>query len=261
MTLRGGGYESAELVCDGGGVEAALAVLARGTGPEAARQAQQVDGMRQLAAEALWLMIYDHDSSQRLIQAGGHGAVIRLLREEGPQDAALTGGALRVLGETLYSEARSAEIWGSADLACIVEALDWALRAEPASQRGPLLATVCNIAALWVWRARGAAVDVALPLLGLIPRLLEELANHQDSSDVLQHATRFLLNLAKRSTYWPENVREPTLAALKELCSVSLLNPRPDCPDFMFYLMNALKVVAQLDIEPKPGLCILSAMD
>lgn len=207
VTLRGG-YEVAEAVCDHGGVEIALSLVC-GTAPASISAVT-----RHLAAEALWLMIYDHESSQRLIQAGGHGKMLRLLRDSGPKDSTLAAGGLRVLGETLYSEARTADLWRSADLEVVIEALDWALRADPA-RRGELLAIVCDVASLWVWRAQGAAVEAMMPLVGLIPRLLQEMAARPDEAAVLQQGCRLLHGLAGRCNYWPDNVKQATLAALR----------------------------------------------
>merc|ERR1719343_1931550 len=111
----------------------------------------------------------------RLIEACGHGKVLKLCRDEGPNNAALACSSLRVIGETLYSEMRKAEIWSTAELEVVVEAPDWALKADTA-QRATLVANVCNIAALWVHRARGPGVVAVAPLVALIPRLLALMA-------------------------------------------------------------------------------------
>lgn len=258
VTLRDGGYQVAEGICDGGAIELALERL---TTPAAACQDAVAvsERARPLAAEALWLMLYDHESCTRFMQAGGHRRIVKLLREEAPScNSALSSGALRVIGETLYSEPRSAEIWGTAELDFIIEAMDWALRFEPASERGPLLAIVCNLAALWVWRAKETAVETILPLVGLVPRLLEELSVRNEEPDVLAQGCRLLHGLAGRCRFWPENVREPTIAAMQEMSSNYRFTPLPGVQG---YSIQALKAVQELPAAPPTASGALSSMD
>lgn len=233
------------MICEQGGVEATLAVLVSGD------RGNPLD--RQVAAEALWLMIYDYESSVRLIKAGGHDQVIKLLRDEGSTDGKLAALSLRVLGETLYSEARSADIWGTADLDVIVQALDWALHSTSPS-RSAFVVIACNVAALWVWRVRGPAVDAVAPLLGVVPRLLQVMAEDgPEDAELLQQACRLLHGLACKSKDWPDNVREPTLAALQQISSSYSFCPRPEINGFSVHALQA--------VEQVPPQSSLSAMD
>lgn len=246
VTLRAGGYQVAEIICEYGGVQKALTLLLDETSTIA----------RRMAAEALWLMIYDHESSRQLIDADGHTSVLQLVRREGSEDGALACSSLRVLGETLYSEGQSAELWKRGDLEVVIEALDWALRSE-APTRNTFVATVCNIAALWIWRARGPAVNAIMPLVVLIPRLLEMMAANPDDADVLKEGCRVMHALAQRCRCWPENIRQPAMVALAEITRQYQFCPRPDIGG---YGVHALQAVGKLEPEPL-GSGNLSTMD
>mmetsp|Transcript_64063 Transcript_64063/g.134686 ORF Transcript_64063/g.134686 Transcript_64063/m.134686 type:complete len:341 (+) Transcript_64063:70-1092(+) len=208
-TLRSGHYEVAERCCEVGGVESTLALM---TDP------LQEASLRAHAAEALWLLVRDHESCIRVIQAGGHDSVIKLVKSEGQSGTGtIVGGALRVLGETLYSEPRSSGLWTSDRPSILIEALDWVLRIDSHDQRGPLLLTVCSLSALWVCRANGAAIRSVLPLLGLLPRLVRRLKEHQEEPDIIFEGSRLMHALSWRCRSWPEDIRAPVLAALDGL--------------------------------------------
>lgn len=257
-TLRDGSHDVAEVVCSHGAVETTLALL------EKPSKDGNFNTFR-LATEALWLMIYDFDSCQQLINARGHHKVFRLAREHGCQDSAVACGVFRLLGETLYSEAGNAEVWRTADLTFVVSSLDWALRLcsehgltdAEASLRGVLLGAVCNVAALWAWRAQGAAAEAIKALVASVPKLLEVMAARPEDVHLMQHGCRLLHALARRGTYWPDNLREPTEAALAQIATMYRSVAGSDVKTYSGLALKAMKA-----LPPAPSCnIILSAMD
>jgi len=252
--LRLGRHDAAETVCAHGAVEATMALLSDG------KEFVEADTTC-FAFEALWLMIDDYDSCQPLIQGGGHDKVLRLAREQGPQDASVARGAFRLLAETLYNEAQNAALWCSADFNFLVDALEWALRvnAEPhrnedeANMRAELLATMCDVTTLWAWRVTGPSAESVKLLMGIIPRVLEEMAARPYDGKLLQHGCRLLNALAKRGVAWPEDLRRPAQAALTQIIGQCFLGFND--PSVQQYSRLALKAVDALPVAS------LSAMD
>merc|ERR1712216_375365 len=215
--LRSGGHTAAELFCEHGAVEATAAILGQNTNSTAQLR----------ALESLWFLIDDYESCQSLIRCGGQGQILKLALQQGSQDANFAYIAFRVLTSTLYGENRNAGLWSSSDIDFVVEALGWALRADSsvAHIADPACALLCDIAALWVQRAVGKGLDAAKALVGVIPLLLEKMASRSDDFMLLQHGCRLLHALAKRSDHWPEDLRQPAVAAMAQLAEVLRMSP------------------------------------
>jgi len=245
--LRQGGHGASEVACRHGAVEAAVALLDAGLQSVAGTAA---DGslVARHATEALWLLIDDCNSCQSLIQCGGHNSVFRLARTHGPEDAGTACNAFRLLAQTLYGETRNAQVWCTADIDFVVDALGWALAREHDSPDAQgVLGFACDVAALWVLRAMGPGLEATKALVGLIPPLLETMSRRREDPVFLQHGCRLLGALARRCGQWPEDMRQPALAALGELSA--LLYCSPD-PQIRAHGGSAFKAVAALPAPP-----------
>lgn len=253
VALRGGGHAMAENACELAAIQAVVSQLL-GSGSTAAPR---------LATEALWYLIDDYDSCQSFIMADGHSKLFLLAREAGSQDATITSNTFRLLAETLYGERRGAHVWGTADLDFIVDALDWALRADMCERElsqemggGTVLGTICDVAALWVQRSTGSGTETVKALVGIIPSLLEKMAQRSDDPNLLQHGCRLLYALARTCNGWPEDMRQPALAALGQLASILQVMPHPELAAF-----SALAYRAVHDMEQVLEVSPLASMD
>lgn len=243
----------AESACEHGAIQAVVSQLL-GSGSNAAPR---------IATEALWYLIDDHESCQSFIMADGHSRLFLLAREGASQDVAITSNTFRLLAETLYGEGRGAGVWGTADLDFIVEALDWALRSDVCEKElaeemggGTVLGTICDVAALWVTRSSGSGTESVKAMVGIIPLLLEKMAQRSDDPNLLKHGCRLLNALARSCSTWPEDMRQPALAALGQLATILQVVPQPELAAFSALAFKAVNAMEQV---PAPSL--LESMD
>lgn len=252
VALRQGRHDAAEVACQQGAVEAAISLLSRQRG-------QQLDDCLLIhkTTEVLWLLVDDFESCQRLQVTGGHSALLALAREHGAKDVTVLVSIFRLLAETLYSEGRAAALWQSVDPNFIAEALEWALREDAAVSlasrdedgRGVSpLGFICDVAALWLQRAGPSCNEAAKTLVSVIPQLLARM--YADSGDVLllQHGCRLLWALSRRCETWPEDVRQPALAALMQL---SIPLRFTENAEARAYNTMALQTVAAQPLQPE----------
>lgn len=253
LALRAGGTEVTEAACGAGAVECSLALLEQGQRPGSAA-APDVRLLQQ-ATEALWWLASDYDGCQPFIRGGGHGTLIRLMREQGPQDQLLAISGFRTLASTLYNEGRRADFWRTADFDFVVQALAWALESDVTRTEDGvnLLVFMLDIAALWCQRADQPGQEAAKRMVAIIPMLLQTIQSHFGHFVLMGNVCRFLWVLATKCESWPAAVREPAGIALSQLQLAAMMS---QSPDMRAYCSMALQAVTAI---PEAGQ--LSAMD
>mmetsp|Transcript_65536 Transcript_65536/g.154082 ORF Transcript_65536/g.154082 Transcript_65536/m.154082 type:complete len:327 (+) Transcript_65536:43-1023(+) len=231
-----GGHDAAERACASGAIEASFHLLQ-------ARQGDVKVVVR--AVEALWHMVDDYDSCQRVISRNGNQLLCKIARDHGPENANVAGLVFRLLAETLYSESRSSPIWSELDGGLVAAALVWALdeACSSTASNGSPLGFVCDVAALWMQRAGDE--EAVKPLIGVVPKLLKAMSARLDDALLMQHGFRLLWAFAQTSTAWPEAMRQPAVHALEQMRI--LVGARPTvAPNAVHYNVMALKAISQL---------------
>ncbi|CAE7562348.1 unnamed protein product [Symbiodinium natans] len=203
------GHDAAERACAAGAVEASLGLLRScdGEGPLLLR-----------TVEALWYMVDDCESCQRIMDMNGHQLLCRLARKFGQENPDAAGAIFRLLAETLYSEPRSSQVWGAElDAHLLASVIKWAVQEAGCSDPGcsTTLGFVCDVTALWLQRVRDK--EAVKPLIGTVPQILKTMAFRLDDALLLQHGFRLLWAFGQTSTEWPEALRQPAVCALEQL--------------------------------------------
>lgn len=240
VSLRDGGVDFRDDACALGGVELSLSILEQGS--EDVRLLQQ-------ATDVLYYLASDFDGCVPFIRNGGQATLIRLLREQGPQDQLLAISGFRTLANTLYNEDRRSDLWRSVDFDFVVQALAWALREDVSSTQGgvALLGSMLDIAALWCQRSASPGQEVAGRLVALLPMLLQRMHSCMDDGIMIAHVCRFLWVLATQCRSWPAAVREPAGIALSQLQVAVMFTPNPHARDYCGMALQAVSAVSDLD--------------